>query len=165
MVLGSLPTGVIKGEALEGYLRGSIRLDDWQNLSGREILRQIRAGGGQISNQAFGNKRRQGLGIYKHEERIRSLNPQKPTPRQYVDTNHNLALSSNFQYRFEVTGVDPETGDRLDWNFSLSSNTFISPEAAAAKMADLLAGQEEFYRILADTITHVNTLALPEAFL
>ncbi len=162
MTFPPTPDFPVKGEKLQNWLRTSFLPATVKDASGRQLLTDLRDMGAKIRTQTFFDIRREVLGIEKHQEAVTKVSTNAMVPEAFMITDHGLALSKNIQYRFEVTGISPLTGDELSWNYSLSASDPLIAGNAEDVIRSLIAGNEEFYGITLDEVTLVAVLADPD---
>jgi hypothetical protein len=143
------------------WLRTNVGIDTWKALSGSVLLDTFREQGIAIRTQDFFAIRREVLGLKRFEEQIRGLNPETRVPVAWISDAHGLDLGNKFQYRFEVRGTDPVTGDAITSFFALSSSSELSVNVAQEKMLSMLVGSEEFYNLVVKDATLYEVFAKP----
>jgi len=108
--LGSTPQ-VLSGQALRNWLR-----TDGQGIftafkTGAQALDFMREHFGAIRTQDFYNIRREVLSVVESSKPIFGYPTDQLIPRAWHITDHGLQLSSEFQYRIDIIGHDPLTGE------------------------------------------------------
>lgn len=117
------PAKPLAGVDAQGYLYGNFPQQQFQERSGNAILDDLRSMGLQIRDQDFFDIRRDVMGLRKYEEQIKNLNPETRVPEAWVNEEHGWELKSNFLYRIEVEGLDPNTGEAVTGFYSLRSDS------------------------------------------
>jgi hypothetical protein len=121
----------------ETFLRLYVDRETWQELSGREILRQIRALGFKIGNERFGEVRREALEITRHQEQIQTLRPESLIPEAWVTEFADFDLRENYLYQMRVEGHDIVTGEPATRYMSLYDYGRLS----IAEVGDIVVGE------------------------
>lgn len=112
------------------------------------MLGELRGLGLKIRTQDFFDIRRDVLGLRKYEEQIKGLNPATRVPRAWINDSHGWDLKSDFLYRVEVTGLDPNTGEQVQGFYSLRSDKEFPVGDIEAGLISKLVGEEDFYDII-----------------
>lgn len=144
-------------DAKRKYVANSIPAKTWKTQSGASILRTLQEQGIGIREKTFYDMRREILDLEKYEEQIRGLHPDTRVPRAWLSAATYWDIKSNFLYRFDVSGVDPNTGKRETRYFSYGSNEELTIEEASLKMLGMIQGAEEFYNIAPDEVELYHT--------
>jgi hypothetical protein len=110
-----------------------------EGLSAREIGRQIRAGGGQISNAALFEVARRERNIWTHGLNLRYLN------RNVLPNPHTLPealsrLTRAFAFTLEVRGKMLDTNAPIKQYITISTDRVLSP-AELSEMAEAIASE------------------------
>lgn len=106
-----LISGVLKGDALRNWLRtdgaGVFRAFE----SGVQAVDYLRGLGIGIRTQDFYAIRREVLSVQDSAIRVQDYPGDQLIPRAWHASDHGLNLTTDFQYRIELFGHDPNTGE------------------------------------------------------
>ena len=155
------PTKPLAGVDAQGYLRAQIAESEYLEKSGNSLLAELRDLGLEIRTQTFFDTRRDVLGLRKFEEQIKGLNPDTRVPRAWINDEHGWDLKSDFLYRIEVEGLDPNTGEPTTGFFSLRSNQEFPVGNMEADLISRLVDQEVPYDIIIQGALVYQVMARP----
>lgn len=159
-----MPDPLFTAEGRRNYIANSVSLDDWRTRSGASIYKDLQTGGLGIREQDFYAIRRDVLDLYRYQEAIEGLKPQTRVPRAWMSDKHRMQLSNDYQYRFRVEGLDPETGDEIESFYSVSSEQELTKQNAEDAIMSMLIGEEEYYEIVVKNATLYQALHMPGIF-
>ncbi len=120
---------------------------EWKSRSGTSMLTELRAGGLGIRSSDFFKIRRDILGLSRYEEQIKGLRPDTLVPKSWYTDTHGLSLSKRFQYRAEITGIDPATGKRTTKILTVISDQLQSPGAVEREIDGFLRADPDLYQV------------------
>jgi len=139
-------------QGLRNVIRTSIKTERWEKESGASILRTLKAANWGIREKDFYAIRREILGLKRYEGQVQRLRPDTRVPVSWIDEAPNWELKGNFLYQARVTGIDPQTGERVTRFFATSSDQELFKETAENAIANSLIGEEEHYHLVVETV-------------
>jgi len=99
-------------ESRRNFIKYSVSEDDWTNKSGASILRSMREGAGiAIREGDFYKLRTEKLQEIGRKEDIQNVAVDELVPYSLMNSDTNIRLTNNAQYRLRMTVVDNETGE------------------------------------------------------
>ncbi|KKN10529.1 hypothetical protein LCGC14_1035740 [marine sediment metagenome] len=119
-----------------GYLYGNFPQQQFQERSGNAILDDLRGMGLKVRDQDFFDARRNMMGLALHEQQIRGLRPETRVPLSWINEDHGWDIKTDFLYRIEVTGLDPNTGEEIT---QLRSRGMMKEHPVGDVEADLIS--------------------------
>lgn len=131
------PTTFMSPEKRRGWIRNNINMETWNNNSGADILKSLSAAGMGIRKTDFLAIRRQVLGIVKFQRQLENLPSESLVPKAYMQERPTLKMTNNMQYRYSVLGYNPDTEERTVHTRAVSSNNWLTKEAAEDFIRDL----------------------------
>lgn len=159
-----MPDPLFTAEGRRNYIANSVSLDDWRTRSGAAIFNDLQAGGLGIREQDFYAIRREVLDLYRYQEQIEALKPTTRVPRAWMSDKHRMDMKNDYQYRFRVEGLDPETGDEVEAFYSISTGQELTKQNAEDAIMSMLIGEEDFYEIVVKNATLYQALHMPGVF-
>jgi hypothetical protein len=144
------------------FLTTEFSLDVWQERSGADILRELRASGWQIRTETFYNIRLEALGQVKHQEQIYGLRPSSLIPEAWVTENPHWELGQDYLYQLEVLGESIE-GEQLEIRYySLYAKARLTKEELTGQILNLIAEHAKEYDFNVFDAEVVRVLGRPE---
>lgn len=122
------PLPIFKGGAIRNWLRTSGSGIFKAFEVGTDALKYIRANLGGIRTQDFYEIRRQVEGLAAVAKKIKDYPGDQLVPLRWHDADHGLTLSSEFQYRVEIIGVDTKTGLLKSQFMTVASKTQLTTD-------------------------------------
>jgi hypothetical protein len=118
-------------EALPGFLSGQ-SFYNWLRTDGSGLFTAFETGqaaldflrelGSGIRTQEFYKIRREVLSLAEARDKLLGYVTNQLIPLNWHDQNHGLQLTTEFQYRIELFGADPETGTLSLKYMTIASN-------------------------------------------
>lgn len=124
-------------DARDKFLANQIKVKDWQETSGRNMLKAIRGAGIKIRDNTFWGIRREVLGLSKWEEQIRRLTPGAIVPKHMMTVNTKVSLSKQAQYRFTGQKVNLSTGETTDILRAVATDQHLTPDQTVEAIQDI----------------------------
>ncbi len=144
-----LPTSSTKVRA---FLRHNLSHDIWKGNTGSAILADLKARGLGIRAQDFFAIRRQVLSQDEFSGQISGVQPNEFVSQAQWKTDHGISLSTNLQYRFDVTGIDQSTGQRVTRTYNLGSDSEKTRAQVEAELFAILANDAEAYGLAVEKV-------------
>ena len=132
-----VPKSFMSAESSRGWIRNNISMQTWQNVSGNQILDTLKEAGIGIRRTDFLGIRREVLGIVKYQEALEKVPGESLVPRAYMQDRSDLRMTNNLQYRYDVLGYDPNTGERTVHVRAISSNDWLTKDQAEEMISSL----------------------------
>lgn len=151
----------LSGRALTNWLRTSGLGFFLLPGSGADVRRYMSSWGIDISSSTFYKIRNEILSRFEHTTDLRSYDPSSLIPAAWHSDTHGLDLGSKFLYRINVTGFDPITGGATSQWYAVASANQMTSNQASDRLGSLLTGEEEGYRMVAETFIVTEALARP----
>ena len=119
---------ILKGDAIRNWLRtdGAGIFSAFE--SGVEALSFIREHLGAIRTQDFYDIRRQVLDVATSGQRLQDYDTSQLIPQAWHATDHGLNLSTEYQYRIELFGYDPNTGQIKSQHMTVAADRQLTSD-------------------------------------
>jgi hypothetical protein len=134
---------ILKGQALRNWLRtdgaGIFRAFG----TGVETLGYIREHFGAIRTQDFYEIRRQVLSVQSDRLEPGDYPGNQLIPKAWHTTDHGLNLSTDYQYRVELFGYDPNTGEIKHQYMTIASDHQLTQDQVTTGARNYIGGGGE----------------------
>ena len=123
-----VPAGTLRGDALRNWLRTDGAGIFTAFETGAEALDFARDAGLQVRTQDFYAIRREVLSVVESSQPLLNYPTNQLIPLNWHVSDHGLDLTTDFQYRIHLFGIDPESGYLQDKWMTVASNTQLTQE-------------------------------------
>lgn len=140
------------------WLRNNVSEVVWRSETGASIFRSLKQYSGfTISESTFYRVRRSVFQAIEQKDTFRNLAPDEIVPRSLMRTDHAKRLKTNFHYRFEIIGRDPETGEPKILSSAIASNQQHFVGDMVSEVFGRIQGFTDLYKIEIEEINLIDT--------